>query len=157
MPRVGVKDLSCSPSFMPPHLALVHQAYTRHLWNDVIGPELRGLFPLWPLWLWEEAKVPAQLTHKKAFPARHVKLMLKAILAALDTHPESKLQTTAGNYLASLLPAHLTGGPWIAILRLLQLAGQVSAQSNDSVVNKTFWCASHNASSWTRHLLGFNK
>lgn len=33
----------------------------------------------------------------KVFQARNVKLMLKAVLAALDIHPESKLQTTAAD------------------------------------------------------------
>ena len=48
------------------------------------------------LWLKQEAVVPAGLDDK-VFQARNVKLMLKEILAALDIHPGSKLQTTAGN------------------------------------------------------------
>lgn len=44
----------------------------------------------------------------KVFQARNKKLMLKEILAALDTHPEPKLQATFGNqpcYLSARMPS----------------------------------------------------
>lgn len=71
----------------------------------------------------------------KVFQARNKRLTLKEILAALDIHPEPKLQATPGDqpcYSSARMPSRclLNCRP-----EIMPTAGQVSARRDDSVVN----------------------